>query len=225
MFSCLAVTCHLNFWYRNDRDFLRATAVTRVWNEYRNKSQHRKLTLEKKILPPLLPGLEPATFRSRVRPSNHSAIPAPITNVVHRRFSSAEFCEHMMPECSNVQSSVGFIWESNYTFFYTLCIELFKQYAECKICDLIAIAKLQYRDEILMTSTVRAAASATTKSKRDDYHSQSPRLSICLSVCLSLSLCPLSPSLHEKQKQKQKNDKIMITNFPSLQLWRKENAK
>ena len=28
-------------------------AVTRGWNGYRNKSQHRKLTLEKKILPPL----------------------------------------------------------------------------------------------------------------------------------------------------------------------------
>ena len=30
------------------------------------KSQHRKLTLEKKSLPPLLPGLEPTTFRSPV---------------------------------------------------------------------------------------------------------------------------------------------------------------
>ena len=32
-----------------------------------SKSQHRKLTLEKKILPPLLPGFEPATFWSEVR--------------------------------------------------------------------------------------------------------------------------------------------------------------
>ena len=31
-----------------------------------NKSQHTKLTLQKKILPPLLPGFELATFRSRV---------------------------------------------------------------------------------------------------------------------------------------------------------------
>ena len=30
---CLAVTCHLHFW-QNDRDLLRATAVTREWNEY-----------------------------------------------------------------------------------------------------------------------------------------------------------------------------------------------
>ena len=70
----LAVTCHLNFW-QNDRDLLHATAVTRGWNGYRNKSQHRKSTLEKKILMPLLQGFEPATFRSRVRRSNHSAIP------------------------------------------------------------------------------------------------------------------------------------------------------
>ena len=44
VYACLAVTCHLHFW-QNDRDFLRATAVTRGWNGYRNKSQHRKSTL------------------------------------------------------------------------------------------------------------------------------------------------------------------------------------
>ena len=68
--ACLAVTCHLRFW-QNDRGLLRATAVTRGWNGYRNKSQHRKLTTEKKIIPPFQQGFEPATFRSRVRSSNH----------------------------------------------------------------------------------------------------------------------------------------------------------
>ena len=54
--TCLAVTrCHLHFW-QNDREILRATAVTRGRNGYGSKSQHRKLTLEKKILPSLLPG-------------------------------------------------------------------------------------------------------------------------------------------------------------------------
>ena len=52
--------------------------VTRGWNGYRNKSQHRKSTLEKKILPPFQQGFEPATFQSRVRCSNHRAIPAPL---------------------------------------------------------------------------------------------------------------------------------------------------
>ena len=48
MHACLAVTCHLHFW-QNDRDLLRATsAVTRGWNGYRNKSQHRKLTQDVK---------------------------------------------------------------------------------------------------------------------------------------------------------------------------------
>ena len=40
-----------------------------------NKGQHTKLTLEKKIFPPPLPGFELATFRSRVRFSNQQAIP------------------------------------------------------------------------------------------------------------------------------------------------------
>ena len=79
VYACLAVTCHLHFW-QNDRDFLRATVVTRGWNGYRNKSQHRKSTLEKKILPPFQQGFEPATFQSRVRRSNHWAIPAPFTH-------------------------------------------------------------------------------------------------------------------------------------------------
>ena len=45
VYACLAVTCHLHFW-QNDRDFLRATVVTRGWNGYRNKSQHRKSIFE-----------------------------------------------------------------------------------------------------------------------------------------------------------------------------------
>ena len=54
-----SLSCPLHFWQK-DRDLLRATAgVTRGWNGYRNKSQHRTLTLEKKIRPPLLPGFEP----------------------------------------------------------------------------------------------------------------------------------------------------------------------
>ena len=77
VYACLAVTCHLHFW-QNDRDFLRATVVTRGWNGYRNKSQHRKSTLEEKILPPFQQGFEPATFQSQVRCSNHWAIPAPL---------------------------------------------------------------------------------------------------------------------------------------------------
>ena len=62
---CLAVTCHLHLW-QNDRDLLHSTAVTREWNGYRNKTQRRKLTMEKKSLLQPLPGLEPATFRSQV---------------------------------------------------------------------------------------------------------------------------------------------------------------
>ena len=38
--ACLAVTCHLHFW-QNDRDLLRATALTRGWNGYRNESAQK----------------------------------------------------------------------------------------------------------------------------------------------------------------------------------------
>ena len=64
VYACLAVTCHLHFW-QNDRDFLRATVVTRGWNGYRNKSQHRKSTLEKKILEPATFPAVPAGIRTR----------------------------------------------------------------------------------------------------------------------------------------------------------------
>ena len=74
--QCLAVTCNLHFW-QNDLGLLCATAVTQGWNGYPNKSQHRKLTLEKKIHPPLLQGFEPTTFWSWIRYSNQWAIPAP----------------------------------------------------------------------------------------------------------------------------------------------------
>ena len=36
VYACLAVTCNLHFW-QNDQDLLRATAVTRGWNGYRNR--------------------------------------------------------------------------------------------------------------------------------------------------------------------------------------------
>ena len=73
MHACLAVTCHLHPW----QDFLRATAVTRGWNGYRNKSQRRKLTLEKKILPPLLQGLEPGPFNYESGALTTELSPAP----------------------------------------------------------------------------------------------------------------------------------------------------
>ena len=79
MYASLGVTCHLHFW-QNDRGLLRNTAVTGV-ERTPNESQHTKLTLEKKILPPLLPGLELETFPSRVRRSYQPAIPTATTEL------------------------------------------------------------------------------------------------------------------------------------------------
>ena len=70
VYACLAVTCHLHF-RQNDRDLLRATAVTRGGTDTEIRVSTGKSTLEKKILLPLQQGFEPATFKSRVRRSNH----------------------------------------------------------------------------------------------------------------------------------------------------------
>ena len=78
VYACLGVSCHLHFW-QTDRGLLRTTAVARGLERTPNKSQHTKLTLEKKIRPPLQPGFELATFRSLVRRSYQQAIPAPPT--------------------------------------------------------------------------------------------------------------------------------------------------
>ena len=96
---CLAVTCHLHFW-RNDQDLLRATAVTRGWNAYRNKSQHRKLTLEKKILPPLLPGLERGTFRLESSALTTELSPLPMKNTDQAKITSTRGlskCSKLLP--------------------------------------------------------------------------------------------------------------------------------
>jgi len=81
MHACLAVTCHLHFW-QNDRDRFRATALTRERNGYRNKSQLRKMTLEKNIMkkgreekhPPAVPVRD-----SNPRPFDHELIRRAIT--------------------------------------------------------------------------------------------------------------------------------------------------
>ena len=45
---------------------LRAASVTQGWNGYRKRESAQKVYSEEKIFPPLLLGLKPATFRSRV---------------------------------------------------------------------------------------------------------------------------------------------------------------
>ena len=68
-----------------------------------NKSRHTKCTLEKKILPPLLPGFEPATFRSRVRLSYQQAIPNPREPKPERLVT----CKLIFPACQLWMSCQG----------------------------------------------------------------------------------------------------------------------
>ena len=129
VYACLAVTWHLHFW-QNDRDFLRATVVTRGWNGYRNKSQHRKSTLEKKILPPFQQGFEPVTFQSRVRCSNHWAIPAPYTQLFVYSFLfythdwfllEFQWCVHFLSAYVDLRSKKAFLFFSHSAVNQTSC--------------------------------------------------------------------------------------------------------
>ena len=119
VYACLAVTCHLHFW-QNDRDFLRATVVTRGWNGYRNKSQHRRSTLEKKIIPPFQQGFEPATFQSRVRRSNHRAIPAPLRGRRRARYiymCNRVYCIHVPGHDPLILSFRSFSFSIGWVFY------------------------------------------------------------------------------------------------------------
>ena len=102
VYACLVVTRHLRFW-QNNRDLLRATAVTRGMEQTPSKSQHTKSTLEKKIVPPLLPGFELATFRSRVRRSYQQAIPAPtlVPTLIHARPQTPSFVIRLLRRRKN----------------------------------------------------------------------------------------------------------------------------
>ena len=106
----LAVTCHLHFW-QHGQDLLCAAAVTQGWNRYRNKSQRRKLTLEKKILLPLLQGFKPTTFLSWAQHANHWAIPATQSS----RVIICHFFTEVVPCCLNpsalkVKQNAYLIW-------------------------------------------------------------------------------------------------------------------
>ena len=58
VFSCNLPPVLLAEWQGS----LCVTVVIQRWKGYQNRSQHRKLTLVRKILSPLLLGLEPTTF-------------------------------------------------------------------------------------------------------------------------------------------------------------------
>ena len=62
VYVCFGVTRQLRF-RQNDRGLSRATAIIRGGTDTEEVRQYRKLTLKTKILPPLLPELDLATFR------------------------------------------------------------------------------------------------------------------------------------------------------------------
>ena len=119
VYACVGVTCQLYFW-QNDRGLLRVTAVTRGCNRHRNDSQHRKLTLERKFLPPSLLGLEPAATSLALHKLNYPGAP-PIelfwrsTNwtilALHQLNYPDYSTDHKTLQTSRCRGSVvGFVW-------------------------------------------------------------------------------------------------------------------
>ena len=98
--ACLAETCHQHFW-QNDWDLLCATVVLWWWNRYWNKSEHKKLTTEKKICPLLLLVLKSATSTLTTEPSPlpHKAVAAQTTIV--NIFPSLVFVFCLSPKMTN----------------------------------------------------------------------------------------------------------------------------
>ena len=95
-----------------------------------NKSQHTKLTLEKKILSPLLPGFELVTFRSRDRHSNQRVVPAVRTG----KNPSGQQVIHFKPDNKFASSSQDFTCVSVLSLF--LCL-----HSSSSLC--VAIACLE----------------------------------------------------------------------------------
>ena len=59
--ACIISTISRVHFWQNDRGLLRVSAVTLGWNEHRIRVRTTKWNLEKTILPPLLPRIEPTT--------------------------------------------------------------------------------------------------------------------------------------------------------------------
>ena len=114
MFSCNLL---LHF-CQNDWGLLCATVLTWGWNRYWNKSQHRNLTLEWKILPPLL---KPVTFWSPVRHSTTELSLLPIYvhthTMTHSSFCSANnvYIEPATPGLTAAQNRNTMNREVRYT--------------------------------------------------------------------------------------------------------------
>ena len=90
MFRCNLPPALLAKWPGSFMSHCGTTGVKRTLN----KCQNTKLTLEKKILPPLLAGFELVTFPSQVRHPYQQAIPAPLSISWRSRNG---YCSHNAP--------------------------------------------------------------------------------------------------------------------------------
>ena len=105
---CLAVTCHLQFW-ENDRDLLRATAVTRGWNAYRRYESAQKVHPGEENSPAVPVGTRTRDLSIASPTLYHCAIPAP------QERGAVEFSE-------NLKRSLGiwgtYLWTQSQLILY-----------------------------------------------------------------------------------------------------------
>ena len=115
VYICVRVTCYLHF-RQNDRGFFvvfftchcGSTGMERTPNEI----QHTKSTLEKKILPPLLPGFELATFRSRVLCSTNKLSLSVVYCCSHVLFKKKRFGGEMFHRSDTLTVDPSYCGES-----------------------------------------------------------------------------------------------------------------
>ena len=98
--ACSAVTCYLHFW-QNDRNILHGTAVTPGWNRYRHKSTE-SWPWRRRFSHRSCQDSNPQPFPSRVRHSNHWAIPS--LNLVSPRSDQASSTHYWLADSSSVQA-------------------------------------------------------------------------------------------------------------------------
>ena len=87
--ACLTVTYHLHFW-KNNRDLLHASAVTREWDGYWNKSQTAKLLKQVRI--PL--GLLAGWWLGERQVSGYKYSSSPVTLNCAQEFVLMTFCSY-----------------------------------------------------------------------------------------------------------------------------------
>ena len=160
-------------------------AVTRGWNGYRNKSRHRKLTLEKNILPPLFRDSNPPHFyhesAQKVDPREENVSrrsygdsnPGPLDHE-----SDALTAE---PPRTRFQSCIRYAGDDRVLFLFAFC------------CCILHLGRTVCFQSIFSVSGVFFERDSDANMKRESF------------FCFLRTLCPRGRSTEDSKGYKQKN--------------------